>query len=59
MEVTIQPRGGTRAAPTVRAGAVTLSWAPALLLWWFEPNRFVSGVRKYFREGSGHLPIGV
>jgi hypothetical protein len=32
--------------------------APALFLWWFEPNRSVSGVRKYFREGSGHLPVG-
>jgi hypothetical protein len=21
-------------------------------------NRFVSGMRKYFREGSGHLPVG-
>jgi hypothetical protein len=31
--------------------------APAPYSWWFMPNRSVSGVRKYFREGGGHLPI--
>jgi hypothetical protein len=51
-------RGRRSALNAPGRGLYTLPRSSGLFLWRFELNRFAAGVRKYMREGSGHLPVG-